>query len=110
MDRSKVPPDHALNIRTLLASGPLTARRLAKNMGISQATLSRAMQSLGNQIIRFGPYRSIHYALRRPLLAMPDVPVHRVTPEGQVEALGQLSPVQPTGYVMTNADGSVSLR
>ena len=108
MDRSNVPPDHALNIRTLLASGPLTARRLAKNMGISQATLSRAMQSLGNQIIRFGPYRSIHYALRRPLLAMPDVPVHRVTPEGQVEALGQLSPVQPTGYVMTNADGSVS--
>lgn len=77
-------------------------------MGISQATLSRAMQSLGNQIVRFGPYRSIHYALRRPLLAMPDIPIYRATPEGQVEALGQLSPVQPTGYVMTNANGSAS--
>lgn len=77
-------------------------------MGISQATLSRAIQSLGNQIIRFGRYRSIHYALRRPLLAMPDAPIYRITPEGRVEALGQLSPVQPTGYVMTNADGSAS--
>lgn len=77
-------------------------------MGISQATLSRSIQSLGNQIIRFGPYRSIHYALRRPLLAMPDVPIYRITPEGQVEALGQLSPVQPTGYVMTRSDGSAS--
>ncbi|MBS1161805.1 MAG: phosphatidylinositol kinase [Proteobacteria bacterium] len=103
-----MPVDHALNIRTLLASGPLTAGQLAEKMRVSQATLSRAMQSLGNQIIRFGPYRSIHYALRRPLLAMPDVPIYRVTPEGQVEALGQLSPVQPTGYVMTNADSSTS--
>lgn len=108
MDRFKVPADHALSIRTLLASGPLTARQLAEKLGISQATLSRAMQSLGNQIVRFGPYRSIHYALRRPLLAPPDVPIYRITPEGQVEALGQLTPVLPTGYVMSRSDGSTS--
>lgn len=101
-------PDHSLSIRTLLSSGPLTAHQLAEKMGISQATLSRAMQSLGDQVIRFGPYRSIHYALRRPLLAMPDVAIYRVTPARQVEALGRLSPVQPTGYVMTNSDGSTS--
>ena len=100
--------DHSLSIRILLASGPLTARQLAEKMGASQATLSRAIQSLGNQIIRFGPYRSIHYALRRPLLAILDIPIHRITPEGRVEALGQLSPVQPTGYVMTKPDGSAS--
>lgn len=103
-----MPTDHAFTIRTLLSVGPLTARQLTEKTGISQATLSRAIQSLGNQIVRFGPYRSIHYALRRPLLAVPDVPIYRITPEGQVEALGQLSPVQPTGYVMTNADGSAS--
>lgn len=108
MDQSNVPADHALTIRTLLANSPLTARQLAENTGISQATLSRSIQSLGNQIVRFGPYRSIHYALRRPLLATPDVPVYRVTPEGLIEALGKLSPVQPTGYVMTKADGSAS--
>ena len=77
-------------------------------MGISQATLSRTIQSLGDQVIRFGPYRSIHYALRRPLLAMSDVPLYRVTPEGQVAFLGQLSPVQPTGYVMTGSDAIAS--
>ena len=66
------------------------------------------MQSLGNQIIRFGHYQSIHYALCRSLLAVPDIPIYRITPEGQVEALGQLSPVQPTGYVMTKADGNTS--
>ena len=108
MNRIIVPIDHALTIRALLATGPLTARKLAEEMGVSQATLSRAIQSLGNQIVRFGPYRSIHYALRRPLMAMPDVAIHRVTPEGQIEALGQLSPVQPTGYVMTGSDGSAS--
>jgi len=101
-------PDHALSIRTQLATGPLTARKLAERLGISQATLSRAIQSLGNQVIRFGPYRSIHYALRRPLLAQPDISIYRVTPAGQIEALGLLSPVLPAGYVMTNADSSTS--
>lgn len=108
MKRCKVPADHSLTIRTLLAVGPQTARQLAEKMAVSQATLSRAIQLLGNQVMRFGPYRSIHYALRRPLLAIPDIPIHRVTPEGRVEALGQLSPVQPTGYVMTHSDGSAS--
>ena len=108
MNRFTMSADHPLILRTLLAAGPLTARQLTEKMVVSQATLSRAIQSLGNQIIRFGPYRSIHYALRRPLLAIPDIPIYRVTPEGQVEALGQLSPVQPAGYVMTRSDGSAS--
>ena len=103
-----MPLDHTLAIRTLLASGPLTARQLVEKLGISQASVSRAIQSLGEQIIRFGPYRSIQYALRRPLLATPEIPVYRVTPEGRVEALGQLSPVEPAGYVMTRPDGSAS--
>jgi hypothetical protein len=108
MNRFKMSADHPLTIRTLLAGGPLTARQLSEKTGISQATLSRAIQSLGNQIVRFGPYRLIHYALRRPLLATLNIPVYRITPEGRVEALGQLSPVQPTGYVMTSSDGSAS--
>lgn len=103
-----MPADHSLTIRTLLASGPLTARQLAERTGLSQATLSRSIQSLGDLVVRFGPYRSIQYALRRPLLAMPDIAVYRVTPEGRVEALGQLSPVQSTGYVMSSSDGSTS--
>jgi hypothetical protein len=100
-----VPTDHRLAIRSLLASGPLTARQLAEQLGLSQATVSRVIQSLAGQIVRYGPYRSIHYALRRPLLAIPEVPVYRVSPDGQVAALGRLGPVQPGGYVMTGSDG-----
>lgn len=100
-----MPADQSLAIRNLLASGPLTARQLAEQLGLSQATISRGIQALGEQIIRFGPYRSIQYALRRPLLVAPEIPVYRVSPEGQVAALGRLSPVQPSGYVMTASDG-----
>lgn len=105
---SPIPADHALAIRTLLANGPQTARQMADQLGVSQASVSRAIQSLGDQIVRFGPYRSIHYALRRPLLATSEIPVYRVTPDGKVEAIGRLSPVQPTGYVMTESDGRAS--
>jgi hypothetical protein len=103
-----MPTDHSLAIRSLLASGPLTAREMAYKLGISQATVSRGIQSMGEQIVRFGSYRSIHYALRRPLLAVPEIPIYRVSPDGQVAPLGRLSPVQPSGYVMTNSDGSTA--
>lgn len=100
-----MPADHSLAIRSLLANGPLTARQMAEKLGLSQATVSRGIQSLAGQIVRYGPYRSIHYALRRPLLAIPEVPVYRVSPDGQVAPLGRLSPVQPSGYVMADSEG-----
>lgn len=108
MVQFKMPDGPHLLIRTLLSGGPKTARQIAERLGISQAGVSRAIQSLGQQIVRFGPYRSIHYALRRPLLAVPDIAVYRVTPEGKIEALGRLSPVHPTGYVMTGSEASAS--
>jgi hypothetical protein len=101
--------DHALSIRNLLASQPRTTRQIVDLLGISQATVSRSMQALGSEVIAFGPYRSIQYALRRPLLAAPDIPVFRVTPDGRLEALGTLSPVRPAGYVMTTAVGRATL-
>jgi hypothetical protein len=103
-----MPTDHRFAIRSLLASGPLTAREMALKLDLSQATVSRGIQSLGEQIVRFGPYRSIHYALRRPLLSVPEIPVYRVSPDGRVALLGRLSPVQPSGYVMTNSDDSTT--
>jgi hypothetical protein len=105
----KMATDHALSIRNLLASKPRSTRQIVDLLGISQATVSRAMQALGNDVIAFGPYRSIQYALRRPVLATPDIPVFRVTADGKLEALGMLSPVQPAGYVMTTAEGRATL-
>jgi len=62
-----------------------------------------------DDVIRFGPYQSIQYALRRPLLAEGNIPVFRVTPEGRLEKHGELSPVHPQGYVMTEASGNACL-
>lgn len=97
--------DHALSIRNLLASKPRSARQIVDLLGVSQATVSRAIQALGNEVIAFGPYRSIQYALRRPLPATPDIPIYRVSPDNKIAALGILSPVQPTGYVTTPGNG-----
>ncbi len=101
--------DRNITIRNLLASGPRSTRQIVELSGISQATVSRTIQAMGNEVVRFGPYQSIQYALRRPLLATPDIPIYRVTPEGQLETLGTLSPVQPTGYVMTPSAGRATL-
>lgn len=101
-----MPSDHPLAIRRLLAQGPLTARDIAGKLAISQPTLSRALLAMGDEVLRFGPYRSIHYALRRPLLDAADIPVFRVSPAGTIALLGQLAPVQPCGYVMRQSDGS----
>lgn len=106
MNQFKMPADHSLAIRSLLVSGPLTARQLSARLGVSQPTVSRSIQPLAEQIIRFGPYRSIHYALRRPLLAVPEIPLYRISPNGQIGALGRLIPVQPSGYVMIDNDGN----
>lgn len=98
--------DHTQSIRTLLASAPHTASEIGEILGISQPTVSRALREIGSECIRFGPYRSIQYALRRPLLAEADFPVFRISPEGKIEQLGDLTPIQPAGYVMREAGGS----
>ncbi len=92
-------------IRQHLLSGPKTARMLASALDISQPTISRALSALAETVVRFGPYRSIHYALRRQSLTDGDIPVYRVTPAGQIEALGTLIAVHPNGFVMRQHDG-----
>lgn len=98
-------PDHPLAIRRLLAQGLMTAREMAQKMAVSQPTVSRALLAMGDEVLRFGPYRSIQYALRRPLLDRVEIPVFRVSPTGQLTPLGQLAPVHPCGYVMRQDDG-----
>ena len=102
-------PDHPLAIRRLLAQGPMTAREMAQKMAVSQPTVSRALLAMGDEVLRFGPYRSIQYALRRPLLDRVEIPVFRVSPTGQLTPLGQLAPVHPCGYVMRQDDGQTPL-
>ena len=91
---------HADSIRNCLSRGPLLGRQLVELLGFSQPTLSRALVGLGDEIIRFGSGRAIQYALRDLARGLPDIPVYRVDPSGQIRRLGTLIPVRPDGFVM----------
>lgn len=96
---------HAESIRQLLAQGPMTARQLVEKMGISQPTVSRALSTLGDQVVRIGAGSAIHYALRDSSRSFAAAPVFRVNDAGQLGELGSLLPVCPAGFVMVQADG-----
>lgn len=96
---------YAETIRIQLSGGPLPARQLIENIGISQPTLSRALTELGDEIVRIGAARSIQYALRDTRRGLPDIPINRVNAEGLIRQLGTLVPVRPEGFVMCQEDG-----
>jgi len=91
--------------RSLLRRGPLPPRELIAALGVSQPTLSRALRTLGDDLVPLGAARSIQYALRDasrlPLMA----PVYRASADGQLNELGTLIPVCPDGFVMAQRDG-----
>lgn len=96
---------HLNALRLLLATGPQTAQQLIERMGISQPTLSRALNRLGDEVVRLGAARSIQYTLRDTGRGVTDIPIYRVNAEGQVISLGTLIAVRPHGFVMRQADG-----
>lgn len=97
-------PDRSETIRQLLNHGPMTARQLIEKLGISQPTLSRAVNSLGDEIIRIGAGPSIQYALRDAWRGFNSAPIYRISDEGRVKPLGELIPVRPDGFVMQQND------
>lgn len=97
---------HADTVRLYLSRGPLPGRQLTEKLGVSQPTLSRVLNAMGADIVRIGAARSIHYALRDTRRGLPDIPIHRVGPEGRVQQLGTLVPVCPDGFVMQQPDGT----
>lgn len=97
--------EHLNAIRLLLAAGPQAAQQLIEKIGISQPTLSRALNRLGDEVVRLGAARSIQYTLRDTGRGVTDMPIYRVNAEGQVIHLGTLIAVRPQGFVMRQADG-----
>jgi DNA-binding transcriptional ArsR family regulator len=96
---------HAASIRLLLGQGPLSARQLVENTGLSQPTVSRVLAALGAEVVRIGSGPSIHYALLDSSRGFASAPVFRVSDAGQIRELGTLAPVRPEGFVMRQADG-----
>ncbi len=94
------------SLRFLLASGPKSGTQMAKELGISQPTATRALAAMGDAVIRVGSKKDSRYALRDTSRGFADVPVFRVDAEGKLKELGVLTPVRPDGYVFTQADGT----
>lgn len=91
---------HADTIRSQLALGPVTVRQLIEVTGLSQATISRALAALGDEVVRIRDGNAIHYSLRDTGRTFGDIPVYRVSTEGTIQQLGLLIPVRPDGFVM----------
>jgi hypothetical protein len=98
-------PDHAAAIRRLLARGPQGSRALQEALSLSQPTVHRALKALGDEVVAVGSGRSVFYSLRDAAGPVPPLPVHRVGPDGRLEALGELVSVRPAGFVMRDARG-----
>ena len=98
-------PTHAELLRLRLASGPQSGTQMAKDMGISQPTATRALAAMGDEVMKFGQKKGSRYALRDAGRGFGDVPVFGVDAEGRLTELGVLTPVRPDGFVFTQADG-----
>ena len=98
-------PTHAELLRLRLASGPQSGTQMAKEIGISQPTATRALAAMGGEVLKIGQKKGSRYVLRDTGRGFDDVPVFRVDAEGKLKELGVLSPVRPDGFVFTQADG-----
>ena len=96
---------HAERLERCLWQGPASARQLVDKLGISQPTVSRTLVSIGDNIVRIGSGKAIHYALRDSGRGLADIPVYRVAADGTLHRLGVLVPVRPAGFVMRQEDG-----
>ena len=96
---------HTEVLRLRLAYGPNTGTQMAKEMGISQPTATRALAAMGGEVVKIGQKKGSRYVLRDAGRGFGDVPVFRVDAEGKLAELGVLTPVRPDGFVFTLADG-----
>ena len=74
----------------------------ARLNGISRATLTRALKTLGDAVIIGGKSRRTRYALRRPLQGnAASIPLYRIGQHGQGREIGQLSLTYPQGSLLS---------
>lgn len=100
----RIPPDRLVQL--LSRHGPSNASALAREAGVSMATLHRLLQALSGQVVSAGRARRTRHALRRPLRGEArDVPAYEIDREGRAHPLGQLTLVQPQGSLMALPPG-----
>jgi len=84
-------PDPRPLALVLQAQGALSERALSEVLGVSEATVTRLIRSLGSSVERVGAARSSRYVLRRAVRNFGDQwPVYRLDADGRPQVWGQL--------------------
>lgn len=96
---------HTELLRLRLATGPKSGTQIAKELGISQPTVSRALAAMAGEVMQIGQKKGSRYFLRDTGRGFGDITVFRVDALGKLEELGVLTPVSQDGFVFTQADG-----
>lgn len=96
---------HADRLRLRLATGPKSGTQIAREIGLSQPTVTRALAAMGEEVVKTGQRKSTRYLLRDHSRGFVDIPVFRVDAAGKVKEIGVLTPVRPDGFVFTQSDG-----
>ena len=77
----------------LRANGPTPSKQLVEQFGISRATLSRRINSLGDAIVTIGKGRATQLAARHADTTG-SIPLYYVSRQGQTERAGELTALQ----------------
>ena len=57
-------PTHTETLRLRLAEGPKSGTQMAKEIGISQPTATRALAAMGKEVMKIGQKKGSRYVLR----------------------------------------------
>lgn len=88
-------------LRTLRTWHKLPAKQLLERLGISRATLMRAVRELGSQVVARGRARRTAYAARRALRgSLQALPLYRIDQDGQAHEVAMVYPVYPAGCAL----------
>jgi biotin operon repressor len=92
--------------------GAASSAELQTRLGVSQATVSRALSGLlrAGTVLKVGAARSQHYLLPRPIDGVgAEVPIMRVDVHGQVSPFGRMVALQGGRFWVDEADGVTEL-
>ncbi len=84
--------------------GVVSADDLARAAGVSQPTISRALNQFGDALLRFGSRRGARYALSNPIGRLgTNWPLFMIGVDGQPEQFGRLHALLNGGYWLDGA-------
>ncbi len=88
-------------LRTLRTWHKLPTGELLRRLGVSRATLMRAVRELGPQVVSRGRARRTAYAARRALRgSLQALPLYRIDQDGLTHEVAMLYPLHPAGCAL----------